>query len=118
MFHGLNSYIGHGAHLAHYFSKHGITTVGFDYRGFGRSEGREGYVDNLGTHLEDCKKFVQLVAPLYENVPRFALGLSMGGMTAYYLTLQNPKLFDGAILMAPALKNIIGGSIVKLTGIL
>jgi alpha-beta hydrolase superfamily lysophospholipase len=37
MFHGLNSYIGHGAHLAEYFSKNGLITVGFDHRGFGRS---------------------------------------------------------------------------------
>lgn len=37
MFHGLNSHLGHGAHLAHYFSQHGLTTVGFDHRGFGRS---------------------------------------------------------------------------------
>lgn len=37
MFHGLNSHIGHGSHLAEFFSHHGLTTVGFDYRGFGRS---------------------------------------------------------------------------------
>ena len=37
MLHGLNSYIGHGAHIAHYYAKHGLTTVGFDHRGFGRS---------------------------------------------------------------------------------
>lgn len=37
MFHGLNSHIGHGAHIAAYFSDHGFTTIGFDHRGFGRS---------------------------------------------------------------------------------
>ncbi len=58
MFHGLNSYVGHGAHLAHYFSTRGITTVGFDYRGFGRSDGRPGYVDDLEAHLRDCRAFV------------------------------------------------------------
>jgi acylglycerol lipase len=47
MFHGLNSHIGHGAHLAQYFSKEGLITVGFDYRGFGRSQGMQGYIDNL-----------------------------------------------------------------------
>ncbi len=56
--------------------------------------------------------------PLYENLPKFGLGLSMGGMTVYYLTLENPNLFDGSILMAPALKNNLSGALVKLTGIL
>jgi acylglycerol lipase len=58
MFHGLNSHIGHGAHLAKYFSKEGLITVGFDHRGFGRSQGRQGYVDNLQSHLTDSRKFI------------------------------------------------------------
>lgn len=42
----------------------------------------------------------------YENkIPRFGLGLSMGGMTVYYLALKDPKLFKSVILMAPALKH-------------
>jgi alpha-beta hydrolase superfamily lysophospholipase len=55
---------------------------------------------------------------MYPNLPKFALGLSLGGLTSYYLTLENPHLFDGAILMAPAIKNLLGGKIVKLTKIL
>lgn len=58
MLHGLNSYIGHGAHIAHHFAKHGIVTVGFDHRGFGRSEGEPGYVDSLEMHLKDSLKFI------------------------------------------------------------
>jgi predicted esterase len=42
----------------------------------------------------------------------------MGGMTSYYLTLNTPNLFDGAILMAPAIKNSLGKKVVKLTKIL
>jgi hypothetical protein len=33
----------------------------------------------------------------------------MGGMTTYYLTLKYKYLFEGAIMMAPAIKNNIGG---------
>jgi acylglycerol lipase len=43
MLHGLNSYIGHGSHIAYEFSINNITTVGFDHRGFGQSEGEPGY---------------------------------------------------------------------------
>lgn len=58
------------------------------------------------------------MSPQYENLPKFALGLSMGGMTSYHLSLENPNLFDGVILMAPALKNQIGGFLINLTGAL
>lgn len=49
---------------------------------------------------------------IYPNLPAFALGLSMGGMTSYYLTLRHKELFKGAILMAPAIKNMIDGMLV------
>lgn len=42
----------------------------------------------------------------------------MGGLASYYLTLTHPHLFDGAILMAPALKNQVGGFLVGLSGFL
>ena len=50
--------------------------------------------------------------PKYKDLPKFALGLSMGGMTSYHLSLKEPKLFDGVILMAPALKNSVGSFLV------
>jgi len=31
------------------------------------------------------------------------MGLSLGGATAYHLVLRNKQLFDGTVLMAPAL---------------
>ncbi len=39
----------------------------------------------------------------------------MGGLSAYRLTLKNPNLFCGAILMAPALKKDIGNVLVLLS---
>ena len=39
MFHGLNSHMGHGAHIAEALGQNGFITVGFDHRGFGKSEG-------------------------------------------------------------------------------
>ena len=52
--------------------------------------------------------------PKYKDLPKFALGLSMGGMTSYHLSLEDPNLFDGVVLMAPALKNTVGGFVLGL----
>ena len=118
MFHGLNSHIGHGAHIAHVLAGHGIETVGFDHRGFGRSPGKAGRVASLEEHLADALRFVRMMKKEYEGVPMFALGLSMGGMTTYHLSLRDPTLFEGTILMAPALKNAVNGFLVGVTSVL
>lgn len=53
MFHGLNSHIGHGAHIAHALQQINIITVGFDHRGFGNSEGASGLVESFEQHMSD-----------------------------------------------------------------
>jgi acylglycerol lipase len=44
MFHGLNSHMNHGSHIAKAMSEINVITVGFDYRGFGKSQGIPGFV--------------------------------------------------------------------------
>jgi acylglycerol lipase len=103
MFHGLNSHMNRFGHVAHYLASRNITTVGYDYRGFGKSEGDRGYIENLQTHLSDCEKFIDLVKKIYPETPLFVSGLSLGGLTAYHMSLRHPELFKGAVLLAPAL---------------
>ena len=93
MFHGLNSHIGHGAHIAHYFAQNGIITMGFDHRGFGRSPGTPGRVISHEQHIADSIGFMNLIRPIYPHLPYFCMGLSMGGMTTYYLTHRYPEYF-------------------------
>lgn len=54
--------------------------------------------------MKDAEKFIYLVKNVYPSTPLFAAGLSLGGLTAYQLTLKHPELFKGAILLAPALQ--------------
>lgn len=61
LFHGLNSYVGHGAHIAAKMAEHGFVTVGFDHRGFGLSPGKPGKVASLEHHLKDAMQFVNLI---------------------------------------------------------
>ncbi|EGR28729.1 hypothetical protein IMG5_169260 [Ichthyophthirius multifiliis] len=107
LFHGLNSSVAHGSHIAKAFSEKGFIVVGFDHRGFGQSEGKSGYLESLETHLADSKLFVKKIMDQYgkDQYKYFLAGLSMGGMTSYRLSLENPELFAGAILMAPAIQH-------------
>ncbi len=51
IFHGLNSHVGRGAHIAHATAQIGLTVVGFDHRGCGKSEGIRGYIGTEEEHI-------------------------------------------------------------------
>lgn len=51
IFHGLNCHTGLSAHIAEEIAKIGIAVVGYDYRGFGKSEGIRGYMESEETHF-------------------------------------------------------------------
>lgn len=61
MFHGLCAHVSHGAHVAQKMADAGFLVVGFDHRGFGKSEGLRGYLENITTHLSDSRKFIDMV---------------------------------------------------------
>ncbi|CAD8131890.1 unnamed protein product [Paramecium pentaurelia] len=101
-FHGLNEHLGLYAHIAQALSKEANSVcVGFDFRGFGKSEGLRGWLESKEQHIEDCTRFIQLIKQLYPGVQLFALGQSLGGLTSYLLGMND--LVDGTILITPAL---------------
>ena len=104
LFHGLTSHMNRGAHLAKYFASKNIITVGYDFRGYGKSEGLKGYIDKFDDLISDSEKLIRLTKDIYPNVPLYGVGLSLGGAVAYHLSLKNRQMFNGTVLMAPALK--------------
>jgi acylglycerol lipase len=72
----------------------------------------------MKTHKEDCLRFVSMVKEMYPDLPLFCLGFSMGGLTSYHLGLTHAHLFEGIIMMAPALKNIRCNSLTYLVNCL
>jgi acylglycerol lipase len=57
----------HGAHIAKELANIGCIVVGFDHRGFGKSEGIRGYLESVPIHLHDSKEFVFRILSYYEN---------------------------------------------------
>ena len=75
--------------MAKYFATRDIVTVGYDYRGFGQSQGPSGVIESAETHLADGEKFMKFVKEMYPNIPHYGVGLSLGGATAYHLSRRH-----------------------------
>ncbi len=88
------------------FAKAGIASIGFDYRGFGRSEGLRGYIRKHEDTVADFLSFLQLAKQKDGELmskPLFLLGVAYGATTALDLSIRKPDLFNGMILVSPYL---------------
>lgn len=102
---GLFSHQNRMAHIAKSFAKEGYATVGFDFRGHGKSQGLSGYIDDYNTLLNDYILFIKLVDKLYdEKLPRFSISQSMGGMITLLTANKMNNYFRGLIFLAPCFK--------------
>lgn len=125
---------GHGAHLQNEFlarqgagkptiykgswveawNKTGFSVCGIDQQGLGFSEGVRGlrcFVLDFDDYIDDAVQFRRHLrssnAPNFEaELPCFVAGCSLGGCIAVSAIHRHPKLYQGAILMAPMLSLI------------
>ena len=86
--HGMGSHGGIAANFAKKCSEKGITLVGYDQRGHGRSEGERGYLDSSKEILKDTKLFVSEVRKLYPTQPLFLMGQSLGSLLAFVVAKE------------------------------
>ncbi|MEM7285565.1 MAG: lysophospholipase [Actinomycetota bacterium] len=100
--HGIAEHCGRYEHVARQLKASGFTVIGFDQRGHGATEGRQGYVASFAEFHDDVEDHLA-VARTY-GVPVVLLGHSMGGLisTSYVLDRDRPRP-DLVLLSAPAL---------------
>lgn len=93
------------SHLGKFFAKFGIVTLGYDFRGHGKSEDIPGYIDNYQTLINDFIAFTKLIDEIYpKDIPRFTISQSLGGMVSFLVSIKLPDYFRGMIFLAPCLQ--------------
>jgi len=83
IFNGLYCHTNHSAHVAKELAANGYAVVGFDYRGFGKSEGERGEIESFSSLLEDCLLFIKSVEAIYPGLPKLSIGVSLGGLRLF-----------------------------------
>lgn len=112
LFHGYGSYVGKFAYIAKQFAEHGYDVVGYDYPGFGLSEGPRGEIHNSEYFIQDGIEFITKLRTEYQtiypksNIPLVAIGYSQGAAAALgvqrFLQASEDTL-DAVLLIAPNL---------------
>ncbi|MCG8582689.1 MAG: lysophospholipase, partial [Bacteroidales bacterium] len=101
---------GFGEHCSRYttyirlFANQNIAFISMDQIGHGKSEGKRGAIQSYQQLLDDIDKLIDKAESLYQGVPKFLYGHSMGGNIALNYLLQRHYPFKGAIISSPWLK--------------
>jgi len=100
--HGMNDYSNSFDSMGRYLSKHGITLIAYDQRGFGNTQGHALWHGSERL-VQDIHIMTGLLRKRYPDQPLYLLGESMGGAVVLAsLSPESPDI-DGIILVAPAI---------------
>ena len=115
---------GHGEHSGRYekmqtvLEGEGISMAIFEYRGQGRSEGQDVYIDSFADYIEDVSRFLLFLEKKFDwKEPFILLGHSLGGLVALYWAQRFPDKVKAMILSSPCLGLKVPGFLVGLNHI-
>ena len=112
--HGLGEHSGRYDWLARRLNERGLAAFALDHRGHGRSGGRRGHVLSFNEYLQDLDNFRRQVDARFENLPRFLLGHSLGGLIAARYAEEYGAGLAGLILSSAALRVDVSEPAIKL----
>lgn len=111
---------GHAEHTGRYekfvsfLNDHPVSVAIYDMRGYGRSEGREVYVDDYSSFIRDVSAFHDfLMIDSRTQRPVILFGHSMGGLISLYWLRTRKAQIKGAILSSPCLGLLLPQFLVK-----
>jgi alpha-beta hydrolase superfamily lysophospholipase len=99
--HGVAEHLGRYEHVGAALAERGFDVRGTDLRGFGKSGGRRGYVEDFSDYATDLIDDVAAARQL--GIPVVLLGHSMGGLIASLYAVTDHPQPDLLILSAPSI---------------
>lgn len=107
--HGFGEHSGRYSNVVHHLVPRGVDVYGFDLRGFGRSPGQRGHINDWSEFRDDLRAFLRKIADEEgegAGKPLFLMGHSMGALIVLDLILRDSDGLRGAILSGPGLRPV------------
>ena len=79
----------------------GMTVYAMDHRGFGRSGGLPGHIDNYHTYVEDINFIVTTIRKRHPDAAIHILGHSMGGIFASHFAAKYQSTLTSVLFLNP-----------------
>ncbi len=95
LLHGLGAHSGWFIDMGNELAARDVTVYAMDHRGFGRSEGLAGHIDNHQTYVEDIAFIVSEIRKRHAQARIYLLGHSMGGILRLILCRKIWQYADG-----------------------
>ncbi len=106
--HGLGEHQGRYQHVVERLAPAlGLSALGFDFRGHGRSPGRRGSVAHYQDLIDDLAAAAAFLRSHVGGGPLWILGHSQGALLATEVVRTNPGLAAGLILSSPSFQVVI-----------
>jgi len=116
--HGLGGHSGWYIDMGNVLSSRGITVYAMEHRGFGRSGGLPGHIDDYHTYVEDIRFVVAEICRRHPGVAIYVLRHSMGGIFASYFAAKYGSMLTGVIFLNPWIEDTSSISLLTTLGIL
>lgn len=115
--HGLGGHSGWYIDIGNVLSSRGITVYAMEHRGFGRSGGLPGHIDDYHTYVEDIRFVVAEIRKRHPGAAVYVLGHSMGGIFATYFAAKYGSMLTGVLFLNPWIEDTSSISLLTILGI-
>src|SRR6266487_6061560 len=99
--HGLGAHGGWFIDMGNKLASRGMNVYVMEHRGFGRSGGLPGHIDDYHTYVEDIRFVVAEIRKRHPGAAIYMLGHSMGGIFATYFAAKYASMLTGVLFLNP-----------------